>query len=71
MLAPDVFLLDEPAASLDDDTEERILETLSAHVKQTGQQIIMVTHARQMAEPMADAVVIIENGRVADVRRTQ
>lgn len=68
LLEPEVFLLDEPAASLDDDTEERILHTLAAHVKKTGQSIVMVTHSRQVAEPIADEVVTIEQGRVVERR---
>lgn len=68
LLEPEVFLLDEPAASLDDDTEERILHTLAVHVKSTGQSIIMVTHSRQVAEPISDEVVTIEGGRVIEKR---
>jgi ABC-type multidrug transport system fused ATPase/permease subunit len=59
-----ILLLDEPTASLDVDTERRVLASLSAWSK--GRAILLVTH-RLSTVRQADQIVVLEEGRVVEV----
>lgn len=62
LLDPEVYLLDEPSASLDEETEELMIGMLVDHVKQRGKTMIMVTHSWKMASMYSDSVLEISNG---------
>lgn len=64
LLDPDVFLLDEPSASLDEETERIIIENLVAQCKQNSKSIIMVTHSNKVATTYSDLIIRIDKGRV-------
>ena len=64
LLNPDVFLLDEPSASLDEETERIIIENLVAQCKQNSKSIIMVTHSNKVATTYSDLIIRIDKGRV-------
>lgn len=64
LLNPDVFLLDEPSASLDEETERIIIENLVAQCKQNSKSIIMVTHSNKVASTYSDLIIRIDKGRV-------
>ncbi len=59
-----VLLLDEPTASLDVETERRVLANLRAWGKQRA--ILLVTH-RLSTVRQADQIAVIEAGRVVEV----
>jgi len=59
-----VLLLDEPTASLDVETERRVLANLHAWGK--GRAILLVTH-RLSTVRQADQIAVIEAGRVVEV----
>jgi tungstate transport system ATP-binding protein len=64
-LEPDILFLDEPTASLDPAASlavERLI--LTAHG--TGTTIVLVTHDRAQAQRLADKVVLLHRGRVAE-----
>jgi putative ABC transport system ATP-binding protein len=65
-MRPDVALLDEPSSALDQGTERTVIDRLIAGARQYGVTIIMVTHARAMAEAVADNLIEIEAGRVVE-----
>lgn len=54
MKKAEVFLLDEPSSSLDDDTTNHILDEFINRAKEQKQQIIMVTHDKRVSERYAD-----------------
>jgi ABC-type multidrug transport system fused ATPase/permease subunit len=58
-----ILLLDEPTASLDVDTERRVLANLSAWGK--GRAILLVTH-RLSTVRQADQIAVLEAGRVVE-----
>jgi ABC-type lipoprotein export system ATPase subunit len=65
---PALLLADEPTGSLDSRSGREILEMLRAFHRE-GQTIVLVTHARELADT-ADRVVTICDGRVlSDERR--
>lgn len=68
-LEPDILFLDEPTASLDPAASlavERLIRT--AHG--TGTTIVLVTHDRAQAQRLADKVVLLHRGRVAEQAAT-
>lgn len=50
MKEADVYLLDEPSSSLDDETTDHVLDAFIHQVKEQKNQIIMVTHDKRVAE---------------------
>jgi putative ABC transport system ATP-binding protein len=64
-LEPEVLLLDEPTAALDEAAKEGVERTLADLRGQGGLSIVVVTHERAQAERLADHVVRIHDGRVA------
>jgi putative ABC transport system ATP-binding protein len=63
LLNPDVYLLDEPSASLDEETERIIIENLVAECKKNTKSFIMVTHSNKIATTYADLVIRIDKGK--------
>jgi ABC-type multidrug transport system fused ATPase/permease subunit len=60
---PQLLLLDEPTASLDAETEERLVQSLAAWAR--GRCILLVTH-RLSTVRLADRVVFLERGKVVE-----
>lgn len=65
---PLVLLLDEPTANLDVDAT-LALRTLFRTLKDSGRAMVLCTHNLAEAEKVADAVVVLVNGRVAHHQR--
>lgn len=63
-MRPDAALLDEPSSALDKGTEREIIDRLVAGAKEYGVTLIIVTHAREIAERIADRLIEIEAGRL-------
>jgi ABC-type sugar transport system ATPase subunit len=61
---PDVLLLDEPLAALDEDTHAGMMELLGTIHRRGGLTVLHVTHQRREAETLADVVLRLEAGRV-------
>ncbi len=64
--SPPVLLLDEPLSALDDATRQEIRSLLKQVQQQTGVTILHVTHNRQDADALADRILILEEGRIAE-----
>jgi ABC-type multidrug transport system ATPase subunit len=60
---PEVLLLDEPAASLDEQATQRV-EDLIRQCCKSGMALLLVTHDRRQAERMARRVLRMTNGRI-------
>lgn len=67
LMQPEVLLLDEPSSSLDETTEQQIIEMVIQYTKKNNGTLIMVTHSRSIAEKYADLIITIENGRVTGI----
>ncbi len=61
--APDLLLLDEPLASLDEPLRLRLLEAL-VRVKRLGGPMVYVSHRASEVRALADDVVVLRAGRV-------
>ncbi|MFI5825055.1 ABC transporter ATP-binding protein [Streptomyces rishiriensis] len=62
---PDVLFADEPTGALDTSTSREVLQMMRMLVDQEGQTTLMVTHD-PMAASMADVVVFLKDGQIAD-----
>jgi heme ABC exporter ATP-binding subunit CcmA len=58
---PELLLLDEPFSNMDRASAERMLALL-ADLRKAGRTIVLTTHQRELAEPMADVVLMMQNG---------
>jgi ABC-2 type transport system ATP-binding protein/nitrous oxidase accessory protein len=63
---PPVLLLDEPTASLDSASRDRLLSKLVA-LKSEGRTILLSTHSQRVPLTMASRAVAVEEGRIVAV----
>ena len=66
-LEPEVLLLDEAFASLDQPTREALLEELAGVLAETGVTTVFVTHDRDEAARLAHRVAVLLGGRLRQV----
>lgn len=66
---PDVLLLDEPTANLDDDTRSRVEDLLIDVIEDVEMTTVFVTHQRSQARRLGERIVEFEDGRVLDSSR--
>lgn len=67
IMEPEVLLLDEPSAFLDPKSRRNVMNI----IKGLKQQIIFSTHDLDMALDLCDEIVLLNNGRVVKVGKTQ
>lgn len=68
LMDPEVLLLDEPSAALDEDTEKVVINSIVDFAKSKGISLIMVTHSKSVANNFGDTVITIQKGTVSDVK---
>ena len=68
---PRLLMLDEPLGSLDRTLRERLMGELREILKQMGQTALYVTHDQVEAFTMADQVVVMKDGAVAQIGTPQ
>lgn len=64
---PEVLLLDEPTASLDEASETAIERLLTDLLATGGRTVVLVTHDERQAERLADRVARFADGRIVKV----
>jgi tungstate transport system ATP-binding protein len=64
-LAPEVLFLDEPTASLDPPSA-RAVEAIVNDIHALGTTIVMTTHQLAQAKRLADSVILLQDGGVAE-----
>lgn len=65
-LEPSVLLLDEPTSALDEDARDAVERTLNDLRERLGLSYVLVTHDGEQASRLAQAVVALEPGTIAD-----
>jgi ATP-binding cassette subfamily C protein LapB len=66
---PQVVLLDEPTAAMDEQLEAQVIRQLAQWV--TGRTLVLVTHRPALLR-MVDRIIVMDNGRiVADGARDE
>jgi ABC-2 type transport system ATP-binding protein len=63
---PELLLLDEPTASLDPDTGDRIRTWLEAYRSRTGATLLLASHNMPEVERLCDRVLMMRAGRIVD-----
>ncbi|KFG68654.1 ABC transporter ATP-binding protein [Microvirga sp. BSC39] len=66
-IQPDILLLDEPLSNLDARIRLTVRHEISALQRRLGITAVHVTHDREEAMVMADRIVILDNGKIAQV----
>ena len=62
--SPSLLLLDEPFSNLDIDTREHLAAELRAILRRTATTALLVTHDQAEAFAMADAIGVMDQGRI-------
>ena len=63
---PDLLLLDEPTASLDPDTADRMRGYLDAYKLRTGATILLASHNMLEVERLCSDVIMMRAGKIVD-----
>ena len=63
---PELLLLDEPTASLDPDTADRMRGYLGAYKQRSGATLVLASHNMLEVERMCDDVIMMRAGRIVD-----
>lgn len=64
---PKLLLCDEPTGALDYNTGKAVLKLLQDTCRKTGKTVIVITH-NQAISAMADRIITVKSGRIADMR---
>ena len=64
---PDVLLLDEPTAALDEASREEVERTIRRVIEETGIPCVIVTHDRSQARRLASRALLLRGGRAERV----
>jgi ABC-type multidrug transport system ATPase subunit len=62
--SPELLLLDEPFSNMDVESARQMVALL-AGFRQSDRTIVLTTHQRELAAPIADLVLTLHAGRVA------
>jgi tungstate transport system ATP-binding protein len=66
VIEPEILLLDEPTAHIDQENTE-IIEDIILNMKQQGRStVIITTHYMERGARLADRVLIIQDGQIMD-----
>lgn len=66
-IEPSILLLDEPLSNLDTKIRLTMRHEIRAIQKKLGLTVIHVTHDREEAMTMADRIVVLDHGRIAQI----
>jgi heme ABC exporter ATP-binding subunit CcmA len=66
---PELLLLDEPFSNMDAGSARQMLDLLSG-LRADGKTILLTTHQRELAEPVADFLLTLQAGSVASLVET-
>ncbi|HIX63056.1 MAG TPA: ABC transporter ATP-binding protein [Candidatus Mediterraneibacter colneyensis] len=64
---PAILLCDEPTGNLDSRTSQDVLGLIKRSSRQFNQTVVMITHNEEIAQ-MADRIIRIEDGKIAESR---
>jgi len=64
ILEPELIFLDEPTASLDEDSVDRLINILK-NLKNEGRSMIIVSHDGRLIAELADRLCVVSQGSIA------
>jgi len=62
LIDPEVFLLDEPSAALDEKNQELIINRVTQYVKDHDKSLIMILHSEQLCKNYSDYILHFKSG---------
>ena len=65
LMHPEIILFDEVTASLDPEMVREVLELIN-DLAQEGRTMILVTHEMQFAQAIADRIIFLDQGQIAE-----
>ncbi|VJD77205.1 ABC transporter ATP-binding protein [Streptococcus pneumoniae] len=65
LMRPEIILFDEVTASLDPEMVREVLELIN-DLAQEGRTMILVTHEMQFAQAIADRIIFLDQGKIAE-----
>lgn len=65
--APEILLCDEATSALDPETTQAILQLLRDINRRLGITVILITHEMSVIREIADRVLVLEQGRIAEL----
>lgn len=68
---PDVLLLDEPLAGLDEETADQMIELIESLRSRSSTTILHVTHRRAEAKRLANRIFVLDAGRLRELRSSE
>ena len=66
LFKPQLLICDEPTASLDYQTGLHIISLLNTLKQSTGMSLLFISHDISLVRDIADAVIIMKNGRIVE-----
>lgn len=66
LLQPSLLLADEPTSALDVRTQQQIVEELKLMKQDTNMAVILVTHNIEIAEKLADQLLVMQDGQIKE-----
>ncbi|NOY77595.1 MAG: ATP-binding cassette domain-containing protein [Calditrichaeota bacterium] len=69
LLEPEVLLLDEPTASLDVESEKRLIDIIVEENQSAGRTVVCVTHSLPLIQA-ASKLIFLDQGQIAAVRQS-
>ncbi len=70
MTAPETLLMDEPTASLDPETADKLGRTIACLSSERGLTVVAVTHRLAEARELSDHVIMLDAGSVVEAGPT-
>lgn len=64
VMNPDIYVLDEPTASLDQISREDVMRLLKQQCVEEGRTVVVVSHRLEEVLPYADEFVVMDQGQV-------
>lgn len=61
---PEILLLDEPTASLDPDTADRMRRTLTDYQQRSGATLLLASHNMSEVERLCTHIIMLREGRI-------
>lgn len=64
---PAIVFADEPTGNLDSKTSDEVISLMKMSAQKYGQTLVMITHDEDTAQ-LADRIIVIEDGKVGEMR---
>ncbi len=71
LLPADVLILDEPTASLDEESAHTIMSRVLQHCIDENKSVIMITHADEIVKSFAEHLIELKDGKVSRDERVE